>query len=115
MNTIETPAPRVRIRKGDTVKVISGREKGKEGKVLQILSKEAKIKVEKLNMIKKHQKPTQKNTQGGIVEKEAAIAISNVMLVCTRCSKLTRVGMKVLEDGKKIRICKKCGEGIDKG
>ncbi|HXN05932.1 MAG TPA: 50S ribosomal protein L24 [Nitrospiria bacterium] len=114
MNTIEIPSPRVRIKKGDTVKVISGREKGKEGKVLQVLSKEAKIKVEKLNMIKKHQKPTQKNTQGGIVEKEAAIAISNVMLVCTRCLKLTRVGMKVLENGKKIRICKKCGEGIDR-
>lgn len=114
MNTIETSFSRAKIKKGDTVKVISGREKGKEGKVLQVLAKKAKIRVEKLNMIKKHQKPTQKNTQGGIVEKEAAIAISNVMLVCTRCSKLTRIGMKVLENGKKIRLCNKCGEGIDK-
>jgi large subunit ribosomal protein L24 len=104
----------VNLKKGDMVEVISGKESGKQGKVLQVLASEQRILVEKLNMIKKHQKPNQNNKQGGIIDKEASIHISNVMLVCRHCNKVTRTGIKVLEDKKKIRICKKCGESIDK-
>lgn len=104
----------VNLKKGDRVEVITGKESGKQGKVLQVLSSEQRILVEKLNMIKKHQKPNQNNKQGGIVDKEAPIHVSNVMLVCGHCNKMTRTGTKVLENKKKLRICKKCGESIDK-
>ena len=114
MSSIEVAPSRVKIKKGDLVKVIAGKEKGKEGKVLQVLTRTGKVTVEKLNLIKKHQKPNQKNSQGGIIEKEASIQLSNVMLVCSHCSKMTRIGIKTLENGKKIRICKNCGVGVDK-
>jgi large subunit ribosomal protein L24 len=104
----------VRLKKGDMVEVISGKERGKQGKVLQILAREQRILVEKLNMIKKHQKPNQNNKQGGIVDKEASIHISNVMLICNHCNVVTRTGSKVLENKQKIRVCRKCGESIDK-
>jgi large subunit ribosomal protein L24 len=73
------------------------------------------VLVEKVNMVKKHQRPTQKLRQGGIIEREGALAISNVLLVCGRCDKPVRTGMKTLADGRKLRVCRRCGEPIDKG
>lgn len=103
-----------RIRKDDKVMVIAGKDKGKVGKVLKIMRKKDKVLVEKVNMVKRHTKANPYTQQaGGIVEKEAAIAISNVALICDACTKPTRVGYKVTEDGKKVRFCKKCNEVID--
>ncbi|MFA4916676.1 MAG: 50S ribosomal protein L24 [Syntrophales bacterium] len=101
-----------RLKKGDTVKVIAGKEKGKTGKVIKIVSDKDRLIVEKLNFVKRHQKPTAKG-KGGIVEKEGAIQISNVMLVCNKCDAAVRVGYRILEDGNKVRFCKKCHEILD--
>ncbi len=101
------------VKKGDNVKVISGRDKGKEGRVLKILDGGKRVIVEKVNFIKRHTKPNQKMQQGGIVEKEASLVASNVMLVCPRCSRPTRLGRTRLEDGTAVRLCRKCGEVID--
>ena len=103
------------VRKGDTVAVITGRELGKRGKVLRVFPDAGRVLVEKVNMVKKHQRPTQKLRQGGIIEREGALALSNVLLVCSRCAKPARTGIKVLADGRKIRVCKRCGEPVDKG
>ncbi|MEK6692529.1 MAG: 50S ribosomal protein L24 [Nitrospirota bacterium] len=103
------------VRKNDSVMVITGKDKGKKGRVLSVYPERGRVIVEKLNMIKKHQKPTQKQKQGGIIEKEGSIHISNVMLLCGRCEKPTRVSFNILEGGKKIRVCKRCGEAIDRG
>ena len=103
------------VRKGDTVSVIAGRERGKRGKVLRVLPAAGRVLVEKVNMMKKHQRPTQRLRQGGIIEREAPLAISNVLLVCGRCDKPSRSGIKVLGDGRKVRTCSRCGETIDKG
>ena len=102
------------VRKGDTVVVIAGRERGKRGKVLHVFPAEGRVIVERLNMIKKHQKPTQKLRQGGIIEREAPLHLSNVMLLDPRNDKPTRVGVRQLADGKKARIARKSGEMIDK-
>lgn len=102
------------IRKNDKVMVISGREKGKIGTVLTVITKKERAIVEKLNMVKRHTRPGGKAAKGGIVEKEAPIHISNLMLVCGKCAEAVRVGRKVLEDGSKVRFCKKCGEVLDK-
>ena len=102
------------IRKNDKVMVIAGKEKGKIGTVLRIISEKEGIIVEKLNMVKRHTRPGGKNAKGGIVEKEGPINISNLMLVCGKCAEITRIGKKVLEDGSKVRFCKKCGEILDK-
>jgi large subunit ribosomal protein L24 len=102
-----------RIKKNDSVMVITGKDKGKTGKVLRINRKTDRIVVEKVNMIKRHVKPSQK-TKGGIMERENPIAVSNVMIYCDKCSKPVRVGKKLLEDGKKVRYCRKCEEVIDK-
>ena len=104
---------KVAIRKDDKVKVITGKDKGKIGKVLRVLRKKDRILVEKVNIIKRHTKPNVKNRQGGIVESEAPIPWSNVMLMCNKCMAPTRVMHKILEDGKKIRTCAKCGETIE--
>jgi large subunit ribosomal protein L24 len=104
----------VRIKRGDLVAVIAGKERGKRGKVLRILPAKERLIVEKLNMIKRHQRPTQKLRQGGIIEREGTISLSNVMLVCTKCDRLTRVGMQVLTDGRKVRVCRRCREVVDK-
>ncbi|MEJ5365683.1 MAG: 50S ribosomal protein L24 [Desulfosoma sp.] len=101
------------IKKNDTVMVIAGKEKGKSGKVLRILTKKDRAVVEKLNMVKRHMRPGAHSRQGGIVEKEAPIHISNLMVICSKCTDPTRVGYKNLEDGRKVRFCKKCGELID--
>ncbi len=100
------------IRKNDQVVVISGKEKGKIGRVLRVLHEDNRVLVEKLNMVKRHTKPSAKNRQGGIVEKEASIHLSNVMLVDPKSGKGTRIGFKTV-DGKKIRVAKKSGEAID--
>ena len=105
---------RFRIKKGDLVQVISGRDKGKTGKVLTVVPHLQKVFVEKLNFIKRHTRPNQKNRQGGIIEKEAPLHISKVMLVCSNCGKPSRVGAKLLEDGNKLRVCRRCEEVIEK-
>jgi len=105
----------VHVRRGDTVGIIAGREKGKRGKVLRVLTGKGRVLVEHVNMVKKHQRPTQKLRQGGIIEREGALALSNVLVVCGRCDKPSRTGMKLLSDGRKVRSCKRCGEAIDKG
>jgi large subunit ribosomal protein L24 len=105
---------RLHVKKGDTVLVISGKNKGKRGKVLRVDTGDERILVEGVNMVKKHQKPTQKVMQGGIIEKEAPIAASAAMLYCPKCGRPARVGHKDLEGGKKVRICARCGEVLDK-
>jgi len=102
---------KLKIKKGDTVKVIAGESKGVEGKVLEVYRDTNKALVEGVNMIKKHQKPSAQNPQGGIIEKEAPIQISNISLIDPKSGEATRVGMKV-EDGKKVRYSKKSGEVI---
>lgn len=101
------------VKKGDTVKVISGKDKGKTGVVLTALPKKDRVLVEGINIVKKHTKPNQANPQGGIVSQEAAIHVSNVMLLDPKSGEPTRVGYKV-EDGKKVRVAKKSGENLDK-
>ncbi|MEO5358346.1 MAG: 50S ribosomal protein L24 [Nitrospirae bacterium YQR-1] len=101
------------IRKEDTVLVLTGKEKGKRGRVIKSMPEKDSILVENVNIIKKHMKPNKKYTQGGIIEKEFPLHISKVMVVCTRCGKPTRIGNKVLEGGKKVRVCKKCKEVMD--
>ena len=96
------------VKKGDQVEVLSGKDKGKRGEVIVALPSEGKVVVRGVAVVKKAQRPTQANQQGGIVEKEAAIDVSNVALVCPTCGKATRVG-HAEEDGKKVRVCKKCG------
>ena len=101
------------IKKDDKVKIIAGKDKGKIGKVLKVDRKKGGILVEKINIVKRHSKPTQQNRQGGIVEKEMPIQWSNVMVMCGKCVKPARVKIQRLEDGKKIRACVKCGEALD--
>jgi large subunit ribosomal protein L24 len=102
------------IRKNDTVLVIAGREKGKRGKVLFVLPTRERVVVEHVNMVKRHQRPTQKLRQGGIIEREAPLHVSNVMLVCSKCDKATRVGVRVLGDDRRARVCRRCGDIVDK-
>ena len=101
------------IKKNDTVLVIAGKEKGKRGRVLSFSSSKDRVLVEKINMIKKHMKPSKKYTQGGIIEKEAPLHISNVILICPKCNKPTRFGNTFLQAGRKVRMCKKCKEVMD--
>lgn len=101
---------KVHVRKNDTVVVVSGKDKGKTGEVLKVYPKTGKVIVQGVNIIKKHQKPSKANMQGGIVEREGAIYSSKVMLYCTKCKNATRISNKILEDGTKVRACKKCGE-----
>lgn len=103
-----------KIKKNDKVIIVAGKETGKIGTVLKVDSEKGRVLVEKVNMIKRHSKPSAKTGQGGIVEKEAALNISNVMIVCDKCTERTRVGKRVLEDGSKVRICRKCGEPMDR-
>ncbi|MEK6531639.1 MAG: 50S ribosomal protein L24 [Deltaproteobacteria bacterium] len=103
-----------RIRRDDQIMVIAGREKGKTGKVIRVIPEKAAVLIEKLNVVKRHQKPSQKYKHGGIVEKEAPLSISNVMILCQKCKGPVRAGIKILSDGKKVRFCKKCKEVLDK-
>jgi large subunit ribosomal protein L24 len=101
------------IRKNDEVVVIAGKSKGQRGKVLRVMRDKNRVVVEKVNMVKRHQKPTQTNPAGGILTKEAPIHVSNVNLFCEKCDGAVRIGHKVLEDGTKTRVCKGCGETIE--
>ncbi|MDR3308259.1 MAG: 50S ribosomal protein L24 [Coriobacteriales bacterium] len=104
----------MRIRKGDKVKVIAGKDaaRGAEGPVMRVLPQSQRVVVEKVAVAKKAQRPTRDNPSGGIMSIERPIHVSNVMLICPKCNKPTRVGMKV-EEHKKVRVCKKCGKDID--
>jgi len=104
---------KIRIKKDDKVKVLTGKDKGKIGKVLKVVNKTNRIVVENINMVKVHQRPSQANPQGGIVEKAMPMDVSNLMLMCNSCVKPTRIGIKQLEDGKRVRVCKKCNQQID--
>lgn len=101
------------IKKNDTVLVITGKEKGKRGRVISFYPSKDSLLVEKVNIIKKHMKPSRKYAQGGIIEKEAPLHISNVMLICPKCDKPARIGSASLQDGRKVRVCKKCREVMD--
>jgi large subunit ribosomal protein L24 len=105
----------ISVKKGDTVWVIAGKDKGKTAKVRRVLPKENRVVLERINIVKRHTKPSRKNVQGGVIEIEAPLHRSNVMIYCPRCAKGVRVGIKLLEDGTKNRFCKKCGEIIGKG
>ncbi len=105
---------KLHVKKGDFVKVISGKEKGKSGKILKAFPNKQRVIVEHLNMIKKHTKRQRQGQGGGIIEREGTIQGSNVMLVCPSCKQATRIGKKILEDGSKTRVCKKCGEVVDR-
>jgi len=101
------------VKKNDLVMVIAGKDKGKRGRVLKVIPKIDRALVEKLNLIKRHTKPGAASKQGGILERENPIHISNLMLVCNKCDRPVRVGTSQLSDGRKVRVCKKCGEVVD--
>jgi large subunit ribosomal protein L24 len=103
-----------KLRKGDMVKILAGKDKGKTGKVIAVIPEKDRIVVEKVNIIKKHKRPDQKS-KGGIVEKEGSIHISKAGLLCNKCNTTVRIKSKKLEDGKKVRICSKCNEVINVG
>ena len=102
-----------RIRKDDTVMIIAGRERGKTGKVLRVIPKHDRVVIERVNLVKRHTKPRGTQT-GGIIEKEAALHLSNVQPLCGRCDKPARIGSRRLEDGRSVRVCRRCGEQLDK-
>ncbi len=106
------PVAKMNVREGDKVVVITGKDAGKKGKVIEADPRANKVFVEGVNVVKRHSRPTRKLPQGGIQEKEASIDRSNLMVVCKRCNKPTRVGSKLLDDGSKVRICKKCEEAL---
>jgi large subunit ribosomal protein L24 len=113
MATVATPHKRVDIRRNDTVKVITGRDKGKEGRVLRVFPDEGKVLVEHVMIVKKHVRPNpQRNVKGGIAEQESPISLSNIQLVCSSCGPV-RIGHEVRGD-RKVRVCKKCGTTLDK-
>ena len=101
------------IKKGDKVRVLSGKDKGKEGTVLRALPQKQRVVVEKVNVVKKALRPTQQNPQGGISSVEAPVHVSNVMLICPECKQPSRGSKRVTDEGKKVRVCKKCGKDID--
>jgi large subunit ribosomal protein L24 len=105
----------ISIRKGDNVRVMTGKDAGKNGRVLSVNPRKNTVIVEHANIIKRHTRPNpSKNIKGGIVEKEAPINVSNVMIVCSGCGKHARIGRNVLPDGSKVRVCKRCGTTLDK-
>ena len=101
---------KVHVKTGDTVMVLSGRDKGKKGKIMAVSPKEGKVIIEKVNIVSKHIKPRRMGEPGGIIQAEGAMYASKVQIICPRCKKPTRVGHKINADGTKDRICKKCGE-----
>ena len=106
---------RIQIRKNDQVKVIAGKDLNKTGRVLRVLRDKGRVVVEGVSFLKRHTRPNpQKQIKGGIVEREAPIHVSNVMIVCGACGKATRIGHNVLADGKKVRICRSCSSSLDK-
>ena len=105
---------RARIKKNDTVMVIAGRERGKTGKVLRVLPARHRALIERLNLVKRHQKPRGPQSPSGIVEKEAPIHISNIMIMCDKCNAPVRMGKRLLEDGRSVRTCRRCGDQLDR-
>lgn len=105
---------KVNYKKGDNVLVISGDDKGKSGKIVSIFPEKMRVIVEGVNFLKKHNKPTQKVPQGGIIKKEGTLHISNIKLICNKCNKPTNVKRERTKEGKRVRVCKKCGEIMDK-
>ena len=103
----------MQIRKNDSVMVISGKERGKTGKMLRVNPKEDAVIIERVNVVKRHTKPRGPQQSGGIVEKEASIPASNIMIMCDKCNAPVRMGRKVLADGNKVRVCRRCGEALD--
>ena len=103
----------MQIRKNDSVMVISGKERGKTGKVLRVKPKEDAVIIERINVVKRHTKPRGPQQAGGIVEKEASIPASNIMIMCDKCNAPVRIGQKILADGNKVRVCRRCGEALD--
>ena len=101
------------IKKNDKVKVLSGKEKGRQGKVLKVIREKGAALVERLNFVKRHTRAGKVGQQGGIIEKEAPIRLSKLMVICPKCSKPTRTGTRVIEDGTKVRFCKKCSEQLE--
>jgi len=101
------------IKKGDTVLVITGKDTGRKGKVLKVIPKDKRLVVEGVNKAKKHQRPSRAIPQGGILQIEAPLNVSNVMLLCTKCNKPTRIAKIFLDNGSKVRVCKNCGEVVD--
>lgn len=110
---LESANNKLHVKKDDTVFVITGKDKGKKGRILAAYPRENRVLVEGVNMVKKHTKPSQKNPQGGIISQEAPIHVSNVMLADPKSGKPTRIGYKVLDNGKKVRVAQKSGEVID--
>jgi len=106
--------PKLKLKKNDTVMVVAGRERGKTGKVLRVMGDKGLVLVERLNVVKRHMKPRGMRSPGGIVEKEAPIHFSNVMLMCERCNAPVRVGTRRLDDGTRSRVCRRCGDVVDK-
>jgi large subunit ribosomal protein L24 len=110
-----TELVRTNLRKNDTIEVLTGKDAGKRGKILKVLPKKSRVIVQGVGFIKRHTRPNpQRNIKGGIAEREAPIHISNVQLVCSDCGEPTRIGKKILEDGKRVRICRKCEGVLDK-
>ena len=107
-------ASKLKLKKNDTVMVITGRERGKTGKVLRVMGDKGLVLVERLNIVKRHMKARGMRSPGGIVEKEAPLHLSNVMLMCDRCNAPVRLGMRRLEDGRHARVCRRCGDMVDK-
>ncbi len=105
---------RYHIKKNDLVMVLSGKEKGKSGRVLKVFPEKGKVLIEKINFIKRHSRPHGQQRKGGIIEKEAPLQISNIGLLCEKCNKPVRIGHRTVEGGKKSRYCRKCGEIFDK-
>ncbi len=111
----ETPeATPIRLKKGDTVKVIAGKDLGKTGKVLRVIPARGRLIVEGVNFVKKHARRTRQDRAGGIHEVEASVHVSNVILMCPKCHQPTRIGNTTLADGTKVRVCLKCGEVIER-
>ncbi len=104
---------KLHVKKDDLVMIVAGKDKGKSGKVLRVMPDKGRVLVENLNLIKRHTRPSRTNSEGGIIEKEAPIALSNVQLLCQGCNKPARTGLRVLEDGSKVRFCKKCNEIVN--
>ena len=105
----------IKIKRNDKVEVIAGKDKGKQGRILRVIADKNRLLVEGVMMVKKHVKPNpQRNIKGGVVEREAPLHASNVQLVCPECGKPTRIGRKILGDGRKVRICRKCEGVVDK-
>lgn len=102
----------MRIKKGDTVFVVAGKEKGKKGKVLQFFKEKNRALVQGINFVKRHSKQTRQDQPGGILQKESSINLSNLMFFCPRCNTPAKLGAKFLNDGSKVRICKKCQENV---